>query len=69
MRTKNQFTKTSIIRTIDFVMAQTGINREQAIIAFRTLIYFMKTNPAEPFYKLMAYLSRSARNRDNCSMN
>jgi hypothetical protein len=68
MKTKSHITKTSIITTIDFMMAQTGINREQATIAFHTIVHLFPKHPAEPFNKLRN-LFRANRNRDNCSMN
>ena len=56
MKRKTQITRTSIISTIDFMMAQTGINREQATIAFNTILHYMKKHPAEPINKLIGYL-------------
>ena len=49
-------TRTSIISTIDFMMAQTGINREQATIAFNTILHYMKKHPSDPLNRLVGYL-------------
>lgn len=62
-------TKTSIISTIDFMMAQTGINREQATIAFNAIISWLPKHSPAPFSKIKTCLFRAERNRDNRSMN
>ena len=55
VKRKIQLARTSIVDVIDFMMAQTGINREQATIAFDTIIHYIKKHPAEPFNRLVGY--------------
>ena len=49
-------TRTSLVDMVDFMMAQTGINREQASIALDTIVHYIKKHPGEPFNKLVTYL-------------
>jgi hypothetical protein len=43
--------KTSLLEMIDLIMAQAGINREQAVIAFNAVIHYMRKHPSEPLHK------------------
>ena len=69
VKRKMNVTRTSIIGTIDFMMAQTGINREQATIAFNTILHYMKQHPSEPLHKLVGYLVGHPNENGNSSLN
>ena len=69
MKRKMQITKTSIMDMVDFMMAQTGINREQATIAFDTIVHYIKKHPADPLNKLTGFLFGSEKQSGNSSLN
>ena len=69
MKRKMHITRTSIMDMVDFIMAQTGINREQATIAFDTIVHYIKKHPADPLHKLTGYLFGSEKENGNSSLN
>jgi hypothetical protein len=56
VKRKIHISRTSIADVVDLMMAQTGINREQAVIALDTIVHYMKKHPLDPFNKLVGYL-------------
>jgi len=48
--------KTSLLEMVDLIMAQAGINREQAAIAFDAVVHYMRLHPAEPLHKAFKVL-------------
>ena len=61
--------RTSIVDMVDFMMAQTGINREQASIALDTIVHYIKKHPAEPLNKLVSFLFGQEKQNGNSSLN
>jgi hypothetical protein len=53
---KRNLAKTSLLEMIDLIMAQAGINREQAVIAFDAVIHYMRKHPSEPLHKAFKVL-------------
>ena len=56
VKRKIHISRTSIADFVDIMMAQTGINREQAVIALDTIVHYMKKHPLDPFNKLVGFL-------------
>jgi hypothetical protein len=54
---------------VDLMMAQTGINREQAVIALDTIVHYMKKHPLDPFNKLVGYLFGNDKESGKGSLN
>lgn len=48
--------KTSLLEMVDLIMAQAGINREQAAVAFDAVVHYMRLHPAEPLHKVFKVL-------------
>ncbi|HSB93288.1 MAG TPA: hypothetical protein VLC28_09235 [Flavitalea sp.] len=65
---KRKMAKISLLEMVDLVMAQVGINREQATIAFDAVVHYMRQHPTEPLHKAFDMLF--GRNEDkNRSLN
>ena len=69
VKRKMQITRTSIVDMVDFMMAQTGINRQQATIAFDTIVHYIKQNPRDPINKVVSYLFGQDRENGTGSLN
>jgi hypothetical protein len=69
VKRKIHISRTSIADMVDLMMAQTGINREQAVIALDTIVHYMKKHPFDPFNKLVGYLFGNDRDPDKGSLN
>ena len=41
---------------IDFMMAQTGISRQQAAVAFDTIVHYLRQHPGEPLHRVVGFL-------------
>jgi hypothetical protein len=54
---------------VDFMMAQTGINREQASIALDTIVHYIKKHPSEPLNKLVGYIFGQDKESGRSSLN
>ena len=61
--------RTSIVDMVDFMMAQTGISREQASIALDTIVHYIRKHPGEPLNKLVGYLFGQDKTNGNSSLN
>ena len=61
--------RASIVDMVDFMMAQTGISREQASIALDTIVHYIKKHPGEPLNKLVGYLFGQDKSNGNSSLN
>jgi hypothetical protein len=69
VKRKLQITRTSLVDMVDFMMAQTGINRQQASIALDTIVHYIRKHPGEPFNKIVGYLFGSDKESGNGSLN
>jgi len=69
MKTKRQINRTSVFNMIDLMMTQTGISREQAMIAFDTILHYINRNSTEPFNKMIGYLFGINKEDGNQSLN
>lgn len=56
LKRKKQIAKGTILDMIDFIMVQAGITRQQATIAFDTIVLYIKQNPNEPLHKVVKAL-------------
>ena len=61
--------RTSLVDVVDFMMAQTGLNRQQASIALDTIVHYIKKHPGEPLNKLVGYLFGQEKQNGNSSLN
>lgn len=60
---------TSLLDMVDLLMAQTGISREQAVVAFNAVVLYMRQHPAEPLHKIFKMLFGQGRDESNHSLN
>jgi hypothetical protein len=69
VKRKIHISRTSIADMVDLMMAQTGINREQAVIALDTIVHYMKKHPLDPLNKIVSYLFGNDRDSGKGSLN
>ena len=48
---KRKLAQASLLEMVDLIMAQAGINRQQASIAFDAVVHYMRQHPTEPLHK------------------
>ena len=56
MKTKKEVIKLSKPEMINIVIAQTGLSREKATIAFDTILHYVKNHPGDSLNKMIGYL-------------
>ena len=61
--------RSSLADMVDVMMAQTGINKEQACVALDTIVHYIRKHPGEPFNKLMSYLFGNDKESGKSSLN
>jgi hypothetical protein len=61
----NRKNKASIINIIDFMMEKTGITRQQADAAFKTIVVYMQQHPGEPLHKIISMMFGSSDKRSS----
>ena len=65
MRKKQNIARTSAMQMIDFIMAQSGISRQQATIAFDAIVLYMRQHPTEPLHKIVGVLFGNEKDEEN----
>ena len=53
---KRKLAQTSLLEMVDLIMAQVGISRDQAAIAFDAVVHYMRQHPKEPLHKAFGIL-------------
>ena len=56
MKKVKEITKTSLLDTIDYLMAGAGITREQALVAMETIVHYVQAHPGEKINRVIGQL-------------
>ncbi|HUR11720.1 MAG TPA: hypothetical protein VM012_10150 [Flavitalea sp.] len=69
MKRTKEITKTSILDMVDFLMASTGITREQAVIALNTIVHYVQLHPGEKLNRMIGFLFGGSKRQNPESLN